>query len=270
MMILLMLLAIQDVDSDIERLGASDPAVREKATAALLEAGDGAAPALLKACESSDAEVKSRAQAIVDQLGARQPASVLALSLKPVEGGVELTCVNTSKLPVRVHRLSLGVELEKPREDVVLEVTSDKLPGAEFAEFMRLAPGEKTTLRLCVERRSGREAVKLVPVYRFDRAAFGALCEGGALAVDGSRAGDATDVTPAVAGGEVKEKSVRMCTLKRKAPAPIGKALTAAFRLRSGVSFSAVEDAGVLVLNVEDDETSRFLEDLITALDRPK
>lgn len=65
-MAILLLLALQDIDGLIERLGHDDVDVRDKAQTDLLKRGRAALPAIRKAAEShADPEVRARASALV-------------------------------------------------------------------------------------------------------------------------------------------------------------------------------------------------------------
>jgi len=74
--VLLCGLLLQDTDELIRQLGHDDAAVRDKATAALKEAGDKAIPAVRKASESTNPEVAARARAILSVIDV--PAHVRA------------------------------------------------------------------------------------------------------------------------------------------------------------------------------------------------
>ncbi len=124
---MLLLLLFQVCD-----LGDPDPDVRERATAALRNAGARAVPALVKALKSSDQEVVSRADELLDRLADAASLRDLRIRLEDVEtDGVRangrVIVENAGRLPLRIDLMHVDVEnlKEDPRPSGVHRM----LPG---------------------------------------------------------------------------------------------------------------------------------------------
>lgn len=189
--LLLALLCAQDVGALIKDLASDDPAVRDKATAKLVEAGEVARPALAEAAKSADAEVAARAKGALASLDRSRKAAQLrkALPAELVEQAPEIPDL-----------LAGGTELdllELVRKSRGVVVSSDGF-GADFvkASFQLkptlLAPVlEMIFETLRVQRKAGRSMPRLERVF------IGAL----------QRRGDHRDDT--YVGGDAMIRAVR-------------------------------------------------------------
>ncbi len=100
MLLILALVALQDIDGLVRELGDDDSGVREKAVRRLLEIGPAAKGALKAREKDSDAELRLRVQALLAEIGRRErvgllnPAPLkLTLSLKDAPVGDALRAV---------------------------------------------------------------------------------------------------------------------------------------------------------------------------------
>jgi len=91
----------------VELLGDDDLDVREHATAAVRRAGLEAGPALMRALESADAEVRARAEMLLDELAAHLPATAIRVWIDFVEGRAFFCVRNTSPVRVVVRRMKI-------------------------------------------------------------------------------------------------------------------------------------------------------------------
>lgn len=83
-MILAALLLLQDPDDLVRRLGDDDPAVRQAAAAALIELGEPARTALIRAAESPDVQMSNLAGMAIREIDRRRAIDELRDGLDPL------------------------------------------------------------------------------------------------------------------------------------------------------------------------------------------
>lgn len=137
--LLLCSLLLQDVDEWIRKLGDSDADARDKATQALIKAGESAVPAVKKAAESKDLEVAARAKAILFKID--PPAHLKAWSeatkatrKKLAEHRVRWSLENVSAksvLEVLCADMKVGILLPKGG---TVNVQADDVPADKVLE----------------------------------------------------------------------------------------------------------------------------------------
>jgi hypothetical protein len=199
-MIAVLVLALlgDDVESLLERLASPDIEAREEATSALRDLGDRAVPALLRARDSEDLEVRVRVAELLDRAAARASVDSISLMLSPptldARGDVlvQLSVSNSGPLPVILSRKSLKV-LDLANGATDLQVVSGP-------RFVRLWPGETTFID--VAGAVGGCDVVLMPLYLHARCRM--ECRELApenLALEGVRTGSAVSASPLAAKG---------------------------------------------------------------------
>ena len=127
-MLLLLLLQVAD-------LGDPDPAVRERATYALRNAGARAVPALVEALTSEDVEVATRANGLLDRLADAAGLAGLCVQCEEVSADATrargiIRVTNRGRLPVRVDRAQVGLEnftLDRPADGSIRLLPGESL-----------------------------------------------------------------------------------------------------------------------------------------------
>lgn len=166
----------------IRDLGDEDYAVRERATAALVEAGESAVPALKEAAESGDPEIRVRADALLDTMLKVEGR----ISVDPLTHRIRVELINRKLRSVVVaavpdcHRREVWprVTLEVCGPDgaairrsecplVRIHRFDNVIPLVSDSQLIRLAPGGSTSPfatdleSFCINCLGGRDAIVL-------------------------------------------------------------------------------------------------------------